>query len=187
MEFFPIFAMAALFAVFGIWQAGWPASAASVGQRWMFRDREPNWSDAYLGYIRFGGVVWCLLAIGATVMAFSFTYRATLAERCESELKPALDANRSAEGWSGSAMQAFADEHELTLKTDTTKVDLPELPDFGSVYGLDTEAPAKPTPLVTTSYTFSTMGTAVLGASVQTGGYESSTRDLGPDPAVCMP
>ena len=84
-------------------------------------------------------------------------------------------------------MQAFADEHELTLKTDTTKVDLPELPDFGSVYGLDTEAPAKPTPLVTTSYTFSTMGTAVLGASVQTGGYESSTRDLGPDPAVCMP
>ena len=54
-----------------------------MGQRWMFRDREPNWSDAYLGYIRFGGVVWCLLAIGATVMAFSFSYRATLAARCE--------------------------------------------------------------------------------------------------------
>lgn len=187
MEFFPIFAMAALFAVFGIWQAGWPSSAASVGQRWMFRDREPNWSDAYLSYIRFGGVIWCLLAIGATVMAFSFTFRATLAERCELELKPALDATQSAEGWSSSAMQTFADEYELTLKTDTTKIDLPELPDYGSIYGLDTEAPAKPTPQVTTTYTFSTMGTAVLQASVQSGGYESSNRDVGPDPALCMP
>ncbi len=187
MDFLPIFAMAAVFAVLGIWQAGWPASAASMGQRWMFRDREPNWSDAYLGYIRFGGVVWCLLAIGATVMAFSFSYRATLAARCELELKPDLDETRSAEGWSASAMQVFADEHELTLKTDTTKIDLPELPDFGSVYGLDTEAPAKPTPLVTTTYTFSTMGTAVLEASLQSGGYEWSKRDFGPDPAVCMP
>ncbi|NYF13900.1 hypothetical protein HDC34_002194 [Pseudoclavibacter sp. JAI123] len=187
MEFLPLFALAALFAAAGVWQAGWPASAASTGQRWMFRDREPNWSDAYLGYVRFGGVVLCVLAIVATGVAFTFTFRATLAERCESELKPALDATRSDVGWTASSMEAFAAEHELDLQTGTTKVDLPELPDFGSVYGLDTEAPSKPTPLVTTTYTFSTMGTAVVAASVQTGGYESSRPEPEADSAVCMP
>ncbi|PPG02396.1 hypothetical protein C5E06_07900 [Pseudoclavibacter sp. RFBI5] len=187
MDFFPIFAVAALFAVLGVWQAGWPAAAASTGQRWMFRDREPNWSDAYLGYIRFGGVVFCLLAIAATIFGGTLVFRSTLAERCQTELKPALDATRSQEGWTASSMQAFADEHELTLKTDTEKLELPDLPDFGAVYGLDTEAPAKPTPLVTTTYTFSTMGTAIVAGSVQTGGYDSSGTDLEEDSAVCMP
>lgn len=187
MELFPIFALAALFAVLGVWQAGWPAAAASAGQRWMFRDREPNWSDAYLGYIRFGGVVLCLLAVAAAIFAGSAVFRATLAERCETELKPALEAVRDADGWSASTMEAFAADHDLDLKTDTTKVDMPELPDFGAVYGLDTEAPSTPTPLVTTTYTFSTTGTAIVSASVKTGGYESSERSSAPESAVCMP
>lgn len=105
MDFLPIFAMAA---------GSSPASAASMGQRWMFRDREPNWSDAYLGYIRFGGVVWCLLAIGAASVWRSRSRTGRRSLRAASWSKPGLDATRSVEGWSAAAMQSFADEHELT-------------------------------------------------------------------------